>query len=64
MSIFRGCCSVRYRWPIRVSGGRGTILTPEVGCAESARERYTAANGHLSLLLPRDFFVTSERSRQ
>lgn len=50
----------------RLIAGDAPTWAPEVGCTEGARERYAAAaaGGHLSLLLPRDFFVTSGRSRR
>lgn len=49
----------------RLIAGDAPSWAPEVDSTEGARERYvgTAGRGHLSLLLPRDFFVGSERSR-
>lgn len=49
----------------RLIAGDAPSWTPEVDSTEGARERYvaTADRGQLSLLLPRDFFVASERSR-
>lgn len=49
----------------RLIAGDAPSWAPEVDSTEGARERYaaTAGRGHLSLLLPRDFFVSSERSR-
>lgn len=49
----------------RLIAGDAPSWAPEVDCTEGARERYaaTGAGGHLSLLLPRDFFMSSGRSR-
>lgn len=49
----------------RLIAGDAPSWTPEVDSTEGARERYvaTTGRGQVSLLLPRDFFVTSERSR-